>query len=62
MTDTSIRIRTLLREARLARDYSMARLCERALEGDEEARDACVEVIREARARAEADEADDLGQ
>lgn len=51
-TITDQQIEALGTEAGAAGDLEMARTCERALDGDDDARRACVTVIREAEAAA----------
>ena len=49
-------IDALRTEAGAFGDYEMVEICDRALDGDEDARAECARVVYEARANAEADE------
>jgi hypothetical protein len=53
-TITDEQIITLGEEAGCAGDLDMVAICERAIDGDDEARAECVEVIRDAEAQREA--------
>jgi len=57
-TITDEQIITLGEEAGCAGDLAMVAICERAIDGDDEARAECVEVIRDAEAQREPENRD----